>query len=83
MVFENTCGGITQRKVTEMNEQIKKRIVQLICDTLDDTNDCNFFHNIGVVDGMERVLNFLLGGNTDENTDIQAAYGRLRKRLYP
>lgn len=71
-----------------MNEQIKmcaikKRISQWIVDTLDDTNDNNFYHNIGVVDGMERVLNHLLGYDTDKDTNIQAAYNRLDKRLYP
>ena len=41
----------------------------------------NFDHNLGVVDGMERVLNFTQDYNTDEDEDIQNAYKRLNERL--
>lgn len=58
-------------------------IKQWIIDTLDKTDKRNFDHNIGVVDGMERVMRFCLNVDTDTNKDIQAAYARMHARLFP
>ena len=65
-------------------EMTKKELLRAwIIDTLDNTDKQSFNHSIGVVDGMERVFNHLLGGNSDSDKDIQAAYSRMDKRLYP
>ncbi len=58
-------------------------IKQWIIDILDKTDKRNFDHNIGVVDGMERVMRFCLNVDTDTNKDIQAAYARMNARLFP
>lgn len=63
----------------EMIERIKTWII----DTLDNTDKRNFDHNLGVVDGMERIMNWILNHNTDNDAAIHGAYERLNKRLYP
>lgn len=65
----------------EKNEIIKV-VKGWIIDILDDTTKKNFNHNLGVVDGMERVLNFTQDYNTDKNEDIQNAYKRLNDRIF-
>ena len=62
------------------NELIKV-VKGWIIDMLDDTDRSNFKHNIGVVDGFERVLNGTQGYDTDSDLEIRAAYSRLNKRL--
>lgn len=52
-----------------------------IIEILDNTTKKNFNHNLGVVDGMERVLNWTQGYDTDKDEDIQNAYKRLNERL--
>lgn len=65
----------------EKNEIIKV-VKGWIIDILDDTTKKNFNHNLGVVDGMERVLNFTQDYNTDKDEDIQNAYKRLNDRIF-
>ena len=62
-----------------MSDTIKKWIIEM----LNEATRRNFDHNLGVVDGMERILNYLLSADTDKDEDIQAAYKRLHNRLYP
>ena len=65
-----------------MNNEIIKVVKGWIIEILDDTTKKNFDHNLGVVDGMERVLNWTQDYNTDKDEDIQNAYKRLNERLW-
>ncbi len=64
--------------VKEAREHLKTWII----DRLGDVTEKNFDNAFGVVDGMERVYNWLLGGDVDNDPDIKAAYKALNLRLY-
>lgn len=66
----------------ETVKDLRARLKLWILDNLKLVKEKNFDAQMGVVDGMERVYAWLLGGDVNNDADINSAYEDLNIRLY-
>ncbi len=73
---------ITEKDIEEAKARLRVNLKLWILDNLRAVTEKNFDAQMGVVDGMERVYAWLLGGDVNNDADIKAAYAELNLRLY-